>query len=169
MSFPRQSWLTMQRGRRPHPPGLVLVELLLLLLVLVLAVILVLTVLGRIRRDARLERFGKELQTFAVVLEKARADTGQWPATAEAAGPRLREAGWSDGPAVGGEYGWVPPDAAGRPGQITLTAFSPHFPLDLTRRDLLALDRRIDDGDLATGRLRTGFNGWPIYLVGEKP
>jgi type II secretory pathway pseudopilin PulG len=25
------------------------------------------------------------------------------------------------------------------------------------------------DGDLATGRLRTGFNGWPVYLVGDSP
>ena len=63
----------------------------------------------------------------------------------------------------------MPPQAVGSPGRITLTAFSPHFPLTLTRSDLLALDRQIDDGDLTTGRFRTGFNGWPVYLVRDKP
>jgi type II secretory pathway pseudopilin PulG len=168
MRFPRHSWLTMQRGRL-RPQGLVLVELMLFLLVLVLAVLLALTALGRIRRQARLERWGADLQSFAVALEKIRAETGRWPETAAAAGPRLREAGWEKAPAFGGEHGWVPPNGAGSPGRITLTAYSPHFPLTLTRSDLLALDRRIDDGDLATGRFRTGFNGWPVYLVGDKP
>jgi type II secretory pathway pseudopilin PulG len=168
MRFPRHSWLTMQRERGRHrASGLVLVELLLLLLVLVLAVILTFTVLGRIRQRARLEQLGTDLRVFAAVLEKVHAESGHWPATAEAAGARLREVGWSDSPAVGGEYGWVPPEGAGRPGRITLTAYTPHFPLNLSQDDLLELDRRIDDGDPATGRLRTGFNGWPVYLVGD--
>lgn len=170
MRFPRHSWLTMQRGRvRRRPRGLVLAELMLFLLVLVLAVMLALTALGRVRRQARLEHFGTDLQSFAAVLEKIRAESGRWPETAAAAGPRLHEAGWGEAPAFGGEYGWAPPNGAGSPGRITLTAFSPHFPLALTRSDLLALDRRIDDGDLTTGRFRTGFNGWPVYLVGDKP
>lgn len=170
MRFPRHSWLTLQQGRdRHHPQGLVQVELLLFLLVLVLAVTLALTVLGRVRRQTRLERWGADLRSFAAVFEAGRAENGRWPETAAAAGPRLREAGWDAPPVFGGEHGWQPPPAAGSPGRITLTAFSPHFPLDLTRSDLLALDRRIDDGDLATGRFRTGFNGWPVYLVGVKP
>jgi type II secretory pathway pseudopilin PulG len=168
MSSPRHSWLTLQRGR-PGASGLVLVELMFFLVVLVLAVILAVTVLGRIRQSIRVGQFGSDLQAFAAAFEKVQAESGQWPATVAAAGSRLQEAGWGDGSAFGGELGWVPPTAAGRPGMITLTAFSPHFPLTLSRSDLLALDRQIDDGDLATGRLRTGFNGWPVYLVGEKP
>lgn len=170
MRFPRHSWLTKRRGQgRHHPQGLVLVELMLFLFVLVLTATLALTALSRIRRQARLAQWGADLQSFAGVFEKIRAESGRWPETAAAVGPRLQETGWGGAPAFGGEHGWKPPQAGGLPGRITLTAFSPHFPLTLTRSDLLALDRQIDDGDLTTGRFRTGFNGWPVYLVGDKP
>jgi len=167
MTAPWHSGFT--RVRRRDVRGLVLVEVLLILLVLGLAVTLLFTALGRIRHHARLERFGTELKGYAAAMELARAERGgRWPATAEEAGPRLMEGGWMDGSDFGGEDGWVPP-AAGRPGMITLTAFAPGFPLELTRSDLLALDRQFDDGDLMTGRFRTGFNGWPVWLVGDQP
>ena len=165
MCPPRQSLLTMERHR---VRGLVLLELLLSLLVLGLVVALVFTGLGRMRHGVRLGQFGAELQAYAAVFEQARADRGRWPETVEEAGPRLLDGRWRDGSAFGGDYGWVPP-AAGRPGMITLTAFAPGFPLALARADLLEVDRRIDDGNLATGRFRTGFNGWPVYLVADKP
>jgi type II secretory pathway pseudopilin PulG len=166
MTAPRVNWRTTERRRGVR--GLVLVEVLLILLVLALAAALLFTALGRIRHGVRLEKFGAELQTHAAAIEQARAERGRWPATAEEAGPRLMEGGWMAGSGFGGEYGWVPP-AGGRPGMITLTAFAPGFPLELTRADLLALDRKIDDGDLATGRFRTGFNGWPVWLVADQP
>ena len=166
MTAPRFNRLTTERRRRVR--GLVLVEVLLILLVLALAGALLFVVLGRVRHNGRLENFGAELQAYAATIEQARAERGRWPATAEEAGPRLVDGGWLDGSDFGGEYGWVPP-AAGRPGMITLTAFAPGFPLELTRADLLTLDRNIDDGDLATGRFRTGFNGWPVWLVADQP
>lgn len=166
MTAPRFNRLTTERRRGVR--GLVLVEVLLILLVLALAGALLLTTLGRIRHGVRLEKFGAELQAFAATFEEARAERGRWPATVEEAGPRLLDGGWRDGSDFGGEYGWVPP-AAGRPGMVTLTAFAPGFPLELSRADLLALDRQIDDGDLATGRFRTGFNGWPVWLVADQP
>lgn len=166
MTAPRHSCRTTERLRGAR--GLALVELLLILLVLTLAGALLFTALGRVRHGVRLEKFGAELQAYAAALEEARAERGRWPATAEEAGSRLVAGGWRDGSDFGGEYGWVPP-AAGRPGMITLTAYAPGFPLELTRADLLALDRQIDDGDLATGRFRTGFNGWPVWLVADRP
>lgn len=171
MSSTWQSLLTMQRGRDRSSGrrGLVLVELLLILLVLVLAMVLLFMGLGRIQHQARLEQFGADLQAFTKTFEQARAENGRWPATAAEAGPRLQAERWAEGPDIGGEYGWVPPGATGRPGMIIVTAFSPNFPLELTRADLLAIDRGIDDGDLVTGRFRTGFNGWPVYLVGGNP
>ncbi|MBI2498294.1 MAG: hypothetical protein HYV75_10425 [Opitutae bacterium] len=50
-------------------------------------------------------------------------------------------------------------------GAVTLTAFAPDLPLTLDNTDLLYIDGQVDDGNLATGRFRTGFNGWPVYLV----
>jgi hypothetical protein len=88
----------------------------------------------------------------------------------------LKDTNWRKASPFGGSYGWVAPDPVsppadgsgrGQSGAIVLTAFAPSFPLTLSRRDLLYIDARIDDGNLATGRFRTGFNGWPVYLVGE--
>lgn len=168
MRSPGQSLLVMPRGRSGRC-GLVLVEVLLVLLVGLLAGTLFFIGAGRIRHQGRLGQFGADLQSYAKIFEQARAESGRWPATAAEAGSRLLDGEWADGSPFGGEYGWVPPGAEGRPGMITLTAFSPSLPLGLTRADLLTIDRRIDDGDLATGRFRTGFNGWPAYLVGVNP
>ena len=87
---------------------------------------------------------------------------------------------WLAGPPFGGSYDWLPPtraaadsnddakkSAAG--GLIAVTAFSPAPPLSLTADDLRHIDAKLDDGNLATGRFRTGFNGWPVYLVGSAP
>ena len=79
----------------------------------------------------------------------------------------------------GGNYGWVPPDTAngsgeaegaksGGNGAIVVTAFTPSFPLVLSAADLAYIDAKLDDGNLKTGRFRTGFNGWPVLLVGDK-
>lgn len=168
MGFPRHSWLRMGRGSPGRLRGLVLVEVGLLLLVIALAALLVMLALGRARHGARLGQFASELQTYATAFEDVRRERGRWPATAEEAGARVIDAGWSAGSAIGGEYGWMPP-AGGRTGMITVTAYVPTYPLALTPDDLRAVDRQIDDGDLSTGRFRTGFNGWPVYLVADKP
>lgn len=51
------------------------------------------------------------------------------------------------------------------PGVIGITAFSPSPALSLTAEDLRYIDARLDDGNLATGRFRVGFNGWPVYQI----
>lgn len=105
---------------------------------------------------------------------------------------------WLTGHPFGGAYDWIPPQAPPpraappppdpnapaqlataavkpppakppRDGMIVVTAFSPGSPLTLTEEDMRAIDRALDDGNLATGRFRAGFNGWPTYLVRARP
>ncbi|MDI1320069.1 MAG: hypothetical protein PSW75_07735 [bacterium] len=137
-------------------------------MVAVLAVTLLGTGLARLKQRARCGQLEAGLRSFAAALEEHHEKGRRWPMTAEETGALLRDLGWAKNSPVGGSYGWIPP-APGQPGRITLTAFHPAFPLAITRTELRELDGRIDDGDLATGRFRTGFNGWPVYLVGEKP
>jgi type II secretory pathway pseudopilin PulG len=59
--------------------------------------------------------------------------------------------------------------AANAGGLIAITAFSPKAPLALTAKDLLYIDSKLDDGNLATGRFRAGFNGWPVYQIAPSP
>lgn len=63
-------------------------------------------------------------------------------------------------------------DAAKSPvpaGMIAVTAFAPNPPLSLTEEDLRYIDAKLDDGNLATGRFRAGFNRWPVYSIGPSP
>ena len=159
--FPRQDM-------KPKVWGFALVDLLLVMVIVVLAAMLGWTLLGRVRQHARIAQCGAELQAIATVFEQARAETGRWPATDERVA-KLAGTAWPGPSPFGGHYGWMPPKGPEHPGAVSLTAFVPDLALELSHADLLELDRAIDDGDLATGRLRAGFNGWPVYLVEDKP
>lgn len=171
MSSPRHSLRILGWGPgRSRVSGFTLVELMLTLLVGVLAVALLFTWLGRERQHRGGARFIADLQEFATVFQDYKRLHRAWPppSTGEIPVPRgmeeaLVETNWAEPSPYGGRYDWD-----GR-GAVMLTAFAPAFPLELTRAELLALDREFDDGNLATGRLRTGFNGWPVYLVEDKP
>ncbi|GEM_PF-1020122 len=84
----------------------------------------------------------------------------------------LAEINWTAPTPVGGHYRLVnlgPKDARGIPApgtlMIAITAFPPAKPLTLSTADLRAIDRAIDDGNLATGEFRAGFAGWPVLWV----
>lgn len=171
MRSPRHSHQSPGRGRGGRrSDGYAQAEVWLGLLVFGLAVVLVFTALGRVRHQRDSERFIADLQQFATVFQDYRQQHKTWPPSTGGEGRLPREfevaldaTNWGSGSPFGGSYGWD-----GR-GAVVLTAYAPAFPLELTRADLRALDRRMDDGDLATGRLRTGFNGWPVYFVDESP
>ena len=153
------------------------------MLILVLGVVLALMVIQKIQHRARCDELIADLRAISTAFQSYHQQQATWPAASnEGVAPPhgleslLKETNWLKGTPFGGSYGWVPPDPSPEPsheadrgwagsGTITLTAFSPSFPLTLSRADLVYIDAQIDDGNLATGRFRTGFNGWPIFLV----
>ena len=173
------------RSRRRRGAGFALSEAGLVLLIFVLAAGLVLLLLGRNQQRRRCDRFVADLREFATAFQSyaPQPKAGLPASTDDAAVPAgmedlLKDTNWRKGSPFGGNYGWVAydparPPAAGsgrapdRSGAIVLTAFAPAFPLALSQADLRYIDATLDDGNLATGRFRTGFNGWPVYLVGE--
>ncbi|MDD2764757.1 MAG: hypothetical protein PHE83_12375 [Opitutaceae bacterium] len=179
MNSPRQaSSAAGQRSRRCQVGGFSLIEVGLVLLILVLAIWLAVDLLGRIQQRQRCDRFIADLREFAAAFQSyAQQHKAGLPAdSGDAALPAgmedlLKDTHWRQGSPFGGTYRWMAPDPAGsghgRSGAILLTAFVPSLPLTLSRRDLLYIDAKIDDNNPATGRFRTGFNGWPVYLVSE--
>jgi hypothetical protein len=134
---------------------------------------LTIEVVGRLRQRHRCDAFVAELRKFEEIFRQYPPH----PATIGAGGtlPRataeaLAGTQWTSGSPFGGNYEWLPMRAntPGGLGVIALTAFAPEFPLRVTRAELSRIDRQIDDGDLATGRFRAGFNGWPIFHLDEK-
>jgi len=170
--------------------GFTLLGVMLGLLALVLAAYIANGEYRKYQRRAQIDRFVGDLRTFAGVFETYRQQKKVWPA---ATNPDIRiplgmesflaATPWQAGPPFGGTYEWHPPhqplideaDLANKPAGgvvlpafIAVTAFSPLPPLRLTAEELRSIDARLDDGNLATGRFRTGFNGWPLYRIEQK-
>jgi len=168
--------------------GFTLFETGLVLLALALAGSIALGEIRKFQHRAQRDQFVADLRGLATTFETYRAQTGEWPAAtnAEVRIPRgmesvLANSPWAAGPPFGGSYDWIPPartnaDDKNAPrdrapsGIIAITAFSPGPPLALSDEDLRYIDRKLDgDGGLTKGRFRTGFNQWPVYLVGVGP
>ncbi len=162
--------------------GFARLEVVLSLSAFVLATSLGLLLLSQFQQRRRCDRFMADLREFSAVFQNsippdsgltASGDDTALPAAIEG---RLRATNWFKGSPFGGNYGWVAEYPARLPGRkrpgtgaIALTAFAPSFPLALSPSALQYIDATLDDGNLAGGRFRTGFNGWPVYLVGDKP
>ena len=162
--------------------GFARLEMALGLLIVGFGTVLILTLAGRLQQRRACDDYIRDVRAFSAALADYYQQHKTWlPAMGGDAVPPpeieevLKGTSWAKGSPFGGDYGWVPPGGAagsgaepgwGGRGAVTLTAFSPGFPLKLAQADLLYIDRQIDDGNLATGRFRTGFNGWPVFLVG---
>jgi type II secretory pathway pseudopilin PulG len=156
--------------RRTRRRGSIVFEIALALAVAVAAMVLATTLVQQLRQRSRVEHFAAEVRTLSGALEARRQAAGKWPAAAfegdapEGIAAILPGGRWPAATPLGGCYVWTPP--AGRePGTLSVTAFGATGPFAATRTDLRAIDALIDDGDLATGRFRTGFNGWPVWRV----
>ena len=158
--------------------GSILLDVCLSVLCVILGGVLLVTVIQRRQQHLRCARYIADLRDFSAAFLSFKQRQGNWPPASSgvAAIPRgmesyLRDTNWLTGSPVGGSYSWVAPgegNAAGKPdetGAIALTAFFPALPLALSPADLRYIDAELDDGNLASGRFRTGFNGWPLYLV----
>lgn len=141
------------------------------LVALVLAGVLVFLAGREWNSRARAARCAEELRGLAAAFEQFRQEEGKWPAAATARGAipagmeRLLSADmWARPTPLGGHYAWVKA-ARQNPPALAITAFVPDAPLALSADQLRRIDALLDDGDLATGRFRTGFNGWPVFFL----
>lgn len=139
--------------------------------ILLLAVVAV--AINRHRHRNAREHFVADLLASKAAFQSfLRLQTGAPPDTAPGLvpvgmEPYLEKIAWSKPTPVGGVYRWVAREGPAKAtfGVIALTAFPPAPEIRLSVDDLLEIDRRIDDGNLATGDFRTGFNGWPTLIV----
>jgi prepilin-type N-terminal cleavage/methylation domain-containing protein len=187
-----QNFRPLTPARAPRRAGgFTLFELLLAMLVLGLVSYIAIAEVGKFQHRAQRDQFVADLKDIAAAFEAYHAQKGDWPpaTNAEIRIPRGMESAlantrWSAGPPFGGSYDWLPParvpvsetDAKpgpakkpAPPGVIAITAFFPSPSLSLSDDDLRYIDAKLDDGDPATGRFRTGFNRWPVYLIETAP
>ncbi len=156
-------------------------DLLLVGLVIVLALTAAVSTYQRYRHRAIVDRLAEDLKISAAGFRTHIQETGTAPADTVAGlapsgmGDHLKGVNWKLPTPVGGYYRWtnIPTTETGQVlppgGTISVTAFTRGAELNLTRSDLVEIDRRLDDGNLETGNFRTGFNGWPVLTVRSQP
>jgi Type II secretory pathway, pseudopilin PulG len=124
--------------------------------------------------DARVAAVEHDLRTFAAAFQTCAHARGDWPpgdGSPRTLPPEmstyLPETAWSKPTPLGGHYAWDPHSRhqGSRHRAVIVLASTPDNPVTRDRRQLLALDARIDDGDLSTGHLQLGYRNQPIYIL----
>lgn len=139
--------------------------------------VLSLVVVPQIKRSiisAKSQAVVKDLRSFQDAMERCVESIGDWPESSEAPGAYPRESEkylantrWRQTTPIGGHYYWQNQvrHAGQRVHAAIVIAGTKEAPLKAGRRQLEDIDRRIDDGNLATGDFRLGFGDAPVFIV----
>lgn len=166
-------------------------DLLLIAVVALLGLAAAGSAVKRYRHTQALRHFVQDLTYADAAFQSYLREHGKAPPDSDVGvvppgmAPYLSKLDWTAPTAVGGAYRWVniplaaapagDPSATGNGsanppvGTIAITVFGASPPLMLSPADLMEIDRLLDDGNLATGKFRTGFNGWPVLTVEAAP
>lgn len=146
--------------------GFTLVELMIVVAIIGILAALAIPLFQIIVKKSKLSTLANDLRTHSGAIHRYAMDIGDYPASHASSGvviPGLEgilSSSWKEASPVGGVYTWIytsQPDPDDRDAyiQIVETGSDP-FTLGLS--DIVSLDERIDDGNLATGYLQVAGN-----------
>lgn len=124
--------------------------------------------------SARTDAVANDLRIFSGGFHTYAQEKGTWPPEADGSGvvptgmePYLRETNWTQPSPIGGKYTWDRNTL--HQGHYYAAAISIRSvdgsPVTEDRNQLLEIDRKIDDGDLNTGRFLLGFHNYPVWVI----
>lgn len=124
-------------------------------------------------REQRAESAAVELRRFDTAFQIYARTHGDWPAaTAPGIIPTGMESAlagtdWTRETPIGGRYAWqIGTLHRGEHVQAAIAIVSvPGSRVTEDQRQLEELDRQVDDGSPATGRLRLGFRNEPVFVL----
>lgn len=124
--------------------------------------------------DARIAAVENDFRVFTTAFQTYAQERGDWPPgdgtpgiiPPEMAG-YLNQSAWSKPTPLGGRYAWDPHSRhqGSRHRAVILIASIPESPVTSDRHQLLALDAKLDDGNLATGQIQVGYRNQPIFIL----
>lgn len=153
--------------------GFTLLELMVVVCIVSVLSALLLPMAKRSGQAARASTVANDLRVFATAFTTYAQQNGRYPPEA-AVGvmppvmvDSLAKTSWLRVTPIGGKYNWdyarthgkVAPRAA-----ISINA-SGAFTVTTDNAQLLAIDRKIDDGNLATGNFYKGASSLPVYII----
>lgn len=128
----------------------------------------------RAQDNTRASILMSDFRTFASAFQHYYASAGKWPADqatsakfpANMAG-YLNTTNWDKPTIIGGLYNWD--YNVVHVGKRITAAIAIHSdkknPLKVTNAQLLAIDKKFDDGNLSTGIFRLGFQNAPLFII----
>ena len=115
------------------------------------------------RENAKIAATASEMRSLFSAFVTFESNTDNFPEDSHLTIPAgmdkyISQALWDRGTPIGGRYNWEGPDNYSYAG-ISI------FQSTATDETIQKLDKMLDDGDLTTGRFRTGSNGRPTYII----
>ncbi|MDP3070392.1 MAG: type II secretion system protein [Opitutaceae bacterium] len=135
---------------RRRAAGFTLVEIMIVTVIIGLLALLGMPALQKSRLASQNNRFISDLRVFAQAFESYSVLNGGWPPNSASgtvpAGMQgeIRHANWAIANSVGGRWNWDN-------NNVGITAGISTTGVIATDAQMIAIDRRIDDGDLTTG------------------
>jgi prepilin-type N-terminal cleavage/methylation domain-containing protein len=145
--------------------GFTLVEIMMVVMIVGVLALLAVPALVKVREESHLSRFENDLRQITGALERQAQDEGHFPPE-RAAGQQpagitnyLSRLDWSAETPLGGFWDWDYEQS-----QFGCRAGVSVYRPDWTDDRMSAVDRRLDDGNLATGRFRKRTGGC-IWII----
>lgn len=148
----------------PTNSGFTLVEIMVVVVIIGVLAGIAIPMVAKVRQNALGARFANDLRAARGMIEQYALEKGAWPPDGNAGMPAeladyLPPSKWSGAPAIGGSWDWDR-------GVFGFTAGLSVENYTVPQALLAAIDRSIDDGNLATGAFRTtGANRVSMILA----
>ena len=158
---------------RPRTAAFTLVEIMVTVTIISLLAAASVPAVQSVKRRTIATAVANDLRTFASAFDVYSHETGGWPAEVNAGvfppemANRITQSAWQRPTPFGGQYNWDNNQmhAGTRFRAAIAISTTPTSPV-IEDVDLLeAIDKLIDDGNLATGNFRIGADGEPVYIV----
>jgi prepilin-type N-terminal cleavage/methylation domain-containing protein len=160
-------------GRGRNQRGFSLVELMIAATIIALLAAMALPASKRTGQSAKASAVANDLRVFATAFSTHAQQNGSYPPEAAVAVMppamvgALGNTAWRRKTPIGGAYNWdnARPHGSIRPRAAIAITSRPGNPVTIDTALLLAIDRKIDDGNLATGNFYRGAANEPVYII----
>jgi prepilin-type N-terminal cleavage/methylation domain-containing protein len=124
--------------------------------------------------QARATALENDLRVFAAAFQNYANEHGDWPDGdgTPAAFPTgmegyLSATNWTARTPIGGHYTWTPNSVqqGSRHRAAIMISSTPDNPVSSDRIQLLEIDQKFDNGELASGALLLGYRNFPVYIL----
>lgn len=170
----RPSSARLPARRLPNECGFTILELSVVVFIISVLAALAVPAIKKTVLEARSAAVVNDLRVFGGVLQSYAHERGDWPAGPAEPGAfppgmegYLRTTNWENPTPIGGLYTWSPhtiQQGERYRAAIVLSTLGENK-VSADRLQLTDLDRRLDDGNLDTGKLRLGFRNHPVYVL----